>query len=99
MTTLEHKELRGITIRNLMVTVMSTASIVASVMTTYYGLKDDIHKISATQETQSRVYEIRLKMLETETALLQQQVTGLKTSSINPQQTIFALNQPAKTTI
>jgi len=99
MTTIEHKELRGVTIKNLLVTIMSTASIVASVMTTYYGLKDDIHEVSLKQETQARIYEIRLKLLESEVSLLQQQINGFKAPNINPQQVIFASNKSAKITI
>ena len=74
MTTLEHRELKGITVRNLVVTVISTASIVASVMTTYFQLKSDIHEVSLKQETQARVEEIRLKVLESEVAILQHRV-------------------------
>jgi hypothetical protein len=78
MTTIEHRELRGITVRNLIVTVISTASIVASVVTTYFELKGDILDVKAQQETQWRVNEIRLKVLEGEVALLQTQVEQLK---------------------
>ena len=74
MTTIEHRELKGITIKNLLVTIISTASIVASVMTTYFQLKDDIHDVKIAQETQNRVYDIRLKVLETQVSLLQRQI-------------------------
>lgn len=84
MTTIEHKELKGITLRNLIVTIASTASIVASVVTTYFGLKDDIREVSQRQETQARVYDIRLKVLEDEVNILQQQMNGLKSN--NPAQ-------------
>ena len=72
MTTIEHRELKGITIKNLLVTIFSTASIVASVMTSYLQLKSDIHDIKIAQETQNRVYDIRLKVLETQVSVLQQ---------------------------
>ncbi|HVW15731.1 MAG TPA: hypothetical protein VHB54_17995 [Mucilaginibacter sp.] len=78
MTAIEHKELKGITIRNLVVTIVSTASIVASVMTTYFQLKEDLHNVSARQETQARVDEVRLKVLESEVAVLQHQVDDLR---------------------
>jgi hypothetical protein len=74
MTTIEHRELKGITIKNLLVTIVSTASIVASVMTSYLQLKNDIHDIKISQETQNRVYDIRLKVLETQVNVLQHQV-------------------------
>ncbi|MDB4926766.1 hypothetical protein [Mucilaginibacter sp.] len=78
MTAIEHKELKGITIKNLVVTVVSTASIVVSVMTSYYQLRSDIHDVKSIQDTQSRVNEIRLKILENNVAVLQQQVNQIK---------------------
>jgi hypothetical protein len=78
MTALEHQELKGITVKNLVVTVVSTASIVASVMTTYFGLKNDILEVKTSQTTETRVNNIRLKILEDEVALLQKQVAEIK---------------------
>ena len=65
MTTIEHRELKGITVKNLLVTIFSTASIVATVMISYLQLNSDIHDIKLSRETQNQVYEIRLKVLET----------------------------------
>ena len=81
MTAIEHKELKGITIRNLVVTIFSTASIVASVMATYFQLKNDVHDVSLKQETQARVSEVRLKVLEGEVAVLQRQVDDIRSHS------------------
>jgi cell division protein FtsL len=78
MTTIEHKELKGITLKNIIVTIISTASIVVSVMTTYFELKSDIHDVKTTQDAQNRVNEIRLKLLESQVAVLQRQVERLK---------------------
>lgn len=78
MTAIEHRELRGITIKNLAVTLMGTASIVASVMTTYFGLRDEIRDIGATQKTEERIYNIRIKMLEDQMVLLQREVDEIK---------------------
>ncbi|MES2807021.1 MAG: hypothetical protein V4619_00250 [Bacteroidota bacterium] len=78
MTAIEHRELKGITIKNLILTVASTASIVISVMTTYFQLKSDIHDVHTTQETQTRINEIRLKVLEGNVALLRQEVDNLQ---------------------
>jgi len=86
MTTIEHRELKGITVKNLVLTIVSTASIVASVMTTYLQLKNDIHDIKLTQETQNRVNDIRLKVLESEISLLQQQVDEIRNEHINLKQ-------------
>ena len=74
----EHKELKGITLKNIIVTIASTASIVVSVMTTYFQLKNDIYYLKTQEETQSRINEIRLKVLESNVTILQQQVTEIK---------------------
>jgi hypothetical protein len=78
MTAIEHKELKGITLKNLIVTIVSTTSIVISVMTTYFQLKNDIYEIKTIQSTESRVNEIRLKVLESNVAVLQQEVAEIK---------------------
>jgi hypothetical protein len=78
MTAIEHKELKGITLKNLIFTIFSTASIVISVMTTYFQLKNDIYEIKTIQSTESRVNEIRLKVLESNVAVLQQEVAEIK---------------------
>jgi hypothetical protein len=81
MTTIEHKELRGITLKNIVVTIISTASIVISVMTTYFNLKGDISSIKNDQAIQVRVNDLRIKALETQLNVLQQQVTELQHNS------------------
>lgn len=78
MTTIEHRELRGITIKNIVVTIISTASIVMSVMTTYFQLKGDLRDVRMQQDAQNRVNEIRLKVLENQVTLLQRQVEQIK---------------------
>lgn len=78
MTAIEHRELKGITVKNLVVTVMSTASIVASVMTTYFGLRTDIREIKQSQETETRINNIRIKLLEDNARLLQKEVDDLR---------------------
>ena len=78
MTAIEHKELKGITVKNIIVTVVSTASIVASVMTTYFNLKNDMNELRNRQETTDRVNEIRLKVLESQVSILQQEVQEIK---------------------
>ena len=78
MTAIEHKELKGITIKNIIVTIVSTASIVASVMTSYFNLKGDVAELRSKQETTDRINEIRLKLLESEVGVLQQEVQEIK---------------------
>ncbi|TSD67607.1 hypothetical protein FFF34_009515 [Inquilinus sp. KBS0705] len=79
MTSIEHRQLKGITIKNIVVTIISTASIVVSVMTTYFELKGAIRDVQVTQDAQNRVNEIRLKVLEGQVALLQREVENIKT--------------------
>ena len=62
----------------MIVTIASTISIVVSVMTSYFQLKGDIKDIRSSQDTQSRVNEIRLKVLEGQVNVLQQEVQELK---------------------
>ena len=83
MTTFEHKELKGITIKNIVITIISTASIVLSVMTTYFQLKGDIHDVRIQQDAQNRINEIRLKVLEGQVTLLQREVEQIKTKKLN----------------
>jgi len=78
MTAIEHQELKGITVKNIIVTVVSTASIVASVMTTYFNLQNNMNQLRDRQETTDRVNEIRLKVLESQVNILQQQVQEIK---------------------
>ncbi|WP_183560903.1 hypothetical protein [Mucilaginibacter sp. SP1R1] len=47
-------------------------------MTTYFQLKNDIKDVRSTQETQTRINEIRLRVLEGQVAILQQEVNKLK---------------------
>lgn len=78
MTSIEHSQLKGITIKNIIVTIVSTASIVASVMTTYFELKGDINEVKLDQQSQTRVNEIRLKVLEGQVAVLQREMEDIK---------------------
>ncbi|MCD8740374.1 hypothetical protein LT679_07150 [Mucilaginibacter roseus] len=74
MTNIEHKEIKGITLKNLIVTVFSMISIVVSVMGTYFKLQIDLSELKTEQAAQSRISEVRLKVLEEQVALLQQQM-------------------------
>jgi hypothetical protein len=76
---------------------MSTASIVASVMTTYFGLKTDISEIKASQETEAKINNIRIKVLEDQVSLLQKEVDEIKLSGAG---NLFTTNgQPIKTMV
>jgi len=78
MTTFEHTQLKGITVKNVIVTIISTASIVISVMTTYFGLKSQIQEMKADSKTEARINNIRITVLENQVTLLQKDVETLK---------------------
>lgn len=80
MTTIENQQLKGITIKNVIVTIVSTASIVASVITTYSGLKTDIQIIKSAQEAEARINNIRITVLENQVSLLQKEVYEIRFS-------------------
>jgi|GEM_PF-559294 len=82
MTAIEHQELKGITIKNLVLTIVSTASIVASVMTTYFNLRSDIMEIRSSQQAEAKINNIRIKVLEDQVALLQKEVDEIKFSNL-----------------
>ncbi|RYZ94854.1 MAG: hypothetical protein EOP47_26985 [Sphingobacteriaceae bacterium] len=56
-------------------------SIVISVMTTYFELKSDITDIRIKQDAQVRINEIRLKIIEGQVVVLQQEVAQLKSQT------------------
>lgn len=94
MTAIEHQELKGITIRNLIVTIMGTASIVASVMTTYFNLRGEIDEIRFAQQTEEKVVNLRISILEGEVKLLQNELSTRKSTKGAAS---LQINIPAKT--
>ena len=78
MTSIEHRQLKGITIKNIVVTIISTASIVTSVMASYFQLKSDISEVKVRQEAQTRINEVRLRVLEGQVTVLQREVEDIK---------------------
>lgn len=81
MTSIEHRQLKGITIKNIIVTIISTASIVATVMGSYFQLKTDLQGMRALQDSQNRVTDVRLKILESQVAMLQHRVDELNNAA------------------
>jgi len=98
MTSIENHQLKGITVKNVVVTIASTASIVAYVMTTYFDLKTDIQSIKSAQETETRVNNVRIRILESEVALLQKEINDINLrgkSTAVPSLTAANTNAPA----
>jgi len=94
MTAIEHQELKGITIKNLVLTIVSTASIVASVMTTYFNLRSDIMEIRSSQQAEAKINNIRIKVLEDQVALLQKEVDEIKFSNVQNIPTAHRISSP-----
>ena len=78
MTNIEHKEIKGITLKNLVVTIVSMISIVISIMGTHFELKSDINDIRVEQGAQNRINEVRLKIIEGQIAVIQQELDKIK---------------------
>lgn len=57
---------------------ISTASIVVSVMTTYFQLKNDLTQLKDQQDTETRINNIRLKIIESQVAVLQQELHEIR---------------------
>lgn len=91
MTTIEHQQLKGITIKNLIVTILSTASIVTSVLTCYFGLKADVQFIKSSQETEAKITNLRIGVLESQVSLLQRRVDEMKFNAKTTTRTVNAL--------
>lgn len=81
MTSIEQRQLKGITVKNILVTVMSTASIVATVMGSYFQLRSDLHDMRIQQDSQNRITDIRLKVLESQVSMLQHQINIIDSKS------------------
>jgi hypothetical protein len=47
-------------------------------MTTYFGLKSDILEIRASQQTEAKINNIRIKVLEDQVSLLQKEMDEIK---------------------
>jgi len=74
----EHNQLRGITIKNMIVTIVCTASIVVSVMTTYFNLKSGQDAIQYTQDKQNIVTDLRLRAIEAQIVVINKQIEELQ---------------------
>ena len=55
----------------------------ASVITAYYNLKSDITGVKNEQYTENRIYDMRLKILESRVTLLQTEVQEMKVQENN----------------
>jgi len=78
MTAIEHRELKGITLRNSLITIGSTISIVVTLLTNYYSLKSDMKDIKWQSQTDKQVTQLQIKVLESRIATLEIDIKDLK---------------------
>lgn len=64
---IENQEIKGITVKNMIVTVLCTISVVSTALFTYYS-----------QQTQNAITNLRIEVIEKRMILLEQQVQDLK---------------------
>lgn len=74
----EHSQLKGITIKNMIVTIVCTASLVVTIMGAYTGLKEQIDHQQYRQDTQNQLIDLRLKAVEDQQTLIRQQIKELQ---------------------
>jgi hypothetical protein len=74
----EHSQLRGITIKNMIVTIVCTATLVSTIMTAYFGIRSDIKDIRDNQNTYDKITDLRLKAIEDRQNLLELQIRQIK---------------------
>lgn len=64
---IEHTQLKGLTIKNMIVTIACTASIVITVATAYFGLK-----------SQNDINDLRIRIIEAKVTVLEQELRELQ---------------------
>lgn len=75
---IEYTEVKGVNIRNAVITIVCTGSIVCSVCMSYFGLKGDISDIRKDQTTSDRIVDVRIRALEVQISLLQSRVEDME---------------------
>lgn len=74
----EHSQLKGITIKNMIVTVVCTASLVITIMGAYNGLKESMTEQRLRQDTQNQLIDLRLKAVEDQQTIIRQQIKEIQ---------------------
>jgi len=67
MPGIEHTQLKGLTIKNMIVTIACTTSMVIAVMGAYYGLK-----------SQNDINDLRIRVTEARITVLEQQIREMQ---------------------
>lgn len=73
------QQIKGLRVRDLIVIITCTASIVVTVLTAYFNLQSTVTKNTIFNSGEAKVYELRLSIEEATSKALQLQVDALKT--------------------
>lgn len=74
----EHSELKGITIKNMIVTVICTATLVITIMGSYAGLKAEISDVRHDQSEHDKITDLRIRVVEDQQKILSEQIKELQ---------------------
>ncbi len=79
-TTIENRELKGITARLILTIVISTATIVSGGFGAYYGLKSDIQEV----KSQNEVKKVEFQALKVQVDAIQVQLNQMQNKQNYP---------------
>lgn len=78
MAAIETKELRGVSLKTLYALMTTTAIICISIYSSYSSIVTKINEIVLTNQSNERLYDLRLKVLEQKITAIEIQLRDLK---------------------
>lgn len=75
----EHSELKGVTLKNMIVTIACTATIVATGVGAYSGIQKSIDNLGYRQDEQNKLIDLRIRTLEDQQKLMNIEIRELQT--------------------
>lgn len=61
---IDTKEIRGVSLRNLIAVIACTGTIMLTVLGTYYGLKADITDVKVSKDSDARLNELKMRVMD-----------------------------------
>jgi hypothetical protein len=77
----EYTPLKGVNIKNAIVTVICTASIVGSVLMSYYGIMGKIDNNNYNQQTAQKITDLRLITLQDQITIINHRLDEMMTEN------------------
>lgn len=74
----EHTQIKGFTIKNMVVTVICAMTICTTGLKAYQGIIDKMNDNNANQNTYNKITDLRLKAMEDRQAIIEIQLEALK---------------------